>query len=118
MSSLTSLDTQSALATMALGGAIATDVVATFVIETASQRRNRRLWITAAGIFLASLALLALALQDIATAVAEALFVAVGSAAVAVIALRRGESISTRKGTALALLVLGVVVLQTGAGHG
>jgi multidrug transporter EmrE-like cation transporter len=112
------IDTPNVLATVALGGAIATDVVATFVIEAASQHRDRRLWVISAGVFLVSLALLALALVDIPTAVAEALFVAVGSAAVAVIALRRGETISTRKGTALALLVLGVVVLQTGAGHG
>jgi multidrug transporter EmrE-like cation transporter len=50
------------------------------------------------------------------TAVAEALFVAIGSAAVAVIAARGGESITSRKATALALLVLGVIVLQVGAG--
>jgi multidrug transporter EmrE-like cation transporter len=112
------MDTLNALATMALGGAIATDVAGTFIIEHAAQQRDRRLWIAATGVLLASLALFALALEKIPTAVAEALFVAVGSGAVAVIALRRGEHISTRKATALALLVVGVVVLQTGAGRG
>ena len=63
-----------------------------------------------------SLALFAFALEEIPTAVAEALFVAIGSAAVAVIAARQGESVTTRKATALALLVLGVIVLQAGAG--
>jgi multidrug transporter EmrE-like cation transporter len=104
------------LAMSALGGAIATDVAATFLVERAARQRDRRLWATAAGVFLASLALFALALGEIPTAVAEALFVAVGSTAVAVIAFRRGESISTRKGLAIVLLVLGVVVLQVGAG--
>ena len=85
------MDIRSALAMFALGSAIATDVVGTFVIEQAAQRRDRRQWVTAAGIFLASLALFA---------------------------LRRGERFSTRKATALALLVLGVVVLQLGASHG
>jgi hypothetical protein len=37
---------------------------------------------------------------------------------VALIALRRGEPISTRKALALALLALGVIVLQMGASHG
>jgi small multidrug resistance pump len=112
------MDTLNALGMSALGGAIAADVAATFVVEHAAQHRNRRLWITAAAILSASLALFAVALEEIPTAVAEALFVAIGSAAVAVIALRRGETISARKALALALLVLGVVVLQTGAGHG
>jgi small multidrug resistance pump len=112
------MDPLNAPAMVALGGAIAADVVATFVVEAASHRRDRRLWAAAAGVLVASLALLALALQHMQTSIAEALFVAVGSAAVAVIAVRRGERISARKGTALALLVLGVVVLQAGAGHG
>ena len=112
------MDTLNALGMSALGGAIAADVAATFVVEHAAQQRNRRLWTTAAAILSVSLALFAVALEEITTAVAEALFVAIGSAAVAVIALRRGETISTRKGLALSLLVLGVVVLQTGAGHG
>lgn len=110
------MDATNALAMLALGGAIATDVTATFVVERAARQRDRRLWITAAGGFLTSLALFALALNEIPTSVAEALFVAVGSAAVAVIALHRGEHISARKAIALALLVLGVAVLQTGAG--
>lgn len=101
----------------ALGGAIAADVVGTFVIEQAALRRDRRLWATAAGVFLGSLALFALALGEIPTAVAEALFIAIGSVAVAAIALRQGERVSARKATALGLLVLGVVVLQLGAGH-
>lgn len=112
------MDTLNALGMSALGGAIATDVAATFVLEHAAQQRDRRLWVMAAAVLLASLALFAVALARIPTAVAEALFVAVGSAAVAVIALRRGETISTRKALALALLGLGVVVLQMGAGHG
>lgn len=107
-----------ALGMSALGGAIAADVAATFVVEHAAQHRKRRLWLTAAASLLASLAMFAVALEEIPTAVAEALFVAIGSAAVAVIAVRRGETISSRKGLALALLALGVVVLQTGAGHG
>lgn len=112
------MDTLNALGMSALGGAIAADVVATFVVEHAAQQRNRRLWVTAAGILLASLALFAVALEKIPTAVAEALFVAFGSAAVALIALRRGETISTRKALALGLLALGVIVLQMGANHG
>jgi small multidrug resistance pump len=112
------MDALTALAMVALGGAIATDVAATFVVERAARQRNRRLWIISAWVLLASLALFGLALEGIPTAVAEALFVGVGSAAVAVIALYRGEPISTRRGLALALLALGVVVLQTGAGHG
>lgn len=112
------MDTLNALATVALGGAIATDVAGTFVVEHAARQRDRRLWLTSAGVFLASLALFALALQEIQTSIAEALFVAVGSAAVALIALRRGEHVSARKVMALALLALGVVVLQMGAGHG
>lgn len=107
-----------ALGMSALGGAIAADVAATFVVEHAARQRNRRLWATAAAVLLASLALFAVALEKIPTAVAEALFVAVGSAAVAVIALRRGETITTRKALALGLLALGVIVLQAGAGHG
>lgn len=109
------METLSALAMLALGGAIATDVAGTFAIEHAALHRDRRLWVTAIGAFVASLALFALALEKIPTAVAEALFVAVGSAAVAVIAARQGERITTRKRTALVLLVLGVVVLQIGA---
>jgi small multidrug resistance pump len=105
------------LAMFALGGAIAADVAGTFVIEQAAQRRDRRLWVTAAGVFLGSLALFALALEEISTAVAEALFIAIGSVAVAVIALRHGERLSARKATALALLVAGVVMLQLGASH-
>jgi small multidrug resistance pump len=112
------MDTPNVLATVALGGAIATDVLGTFVTEIASRRRDRRLWITAAGIFLASTALLALALVGIPTSLAEGLYVALGTAAVAVIAMRRGEDMSARKAASLALLVLGVVVLQLGAGHG
>jgi multidrug transporter EmrE-like cation transporter len=107
-----------ALAMSALGGAIAADVTATFVVERAAQRRDRRLWVAAAAILSVSLTLLAVALEEIPTSVAETLFVGVGSAAVAVIALHRGEAISARKGLALGLLVLGVVVLQAGAGHG
>jgi multidrug transporter EmrE-like cation transporter len=99
----------------ALSGEITTDVAATFAIERASRHRDRRLWATAAGVFLTSLALFALALEEIPTAVAEALFVALGTGAVAAIAAHRGESITTRKGMALGLLVLGVVVLQMGA---
>jgi multidrug transporter EmrE-like cation transporter len=110
------MDALTALATLALGGAIATDVTATFVVERAARQRDRRLWVTAAVVLLASLTLFALALEEIPTAVAEALFVAIGSVAVAVIALHRGEHISSRKGIALALLVLGVVVLQAGVG--
>jgi multidrug transporter EmrE-like cation transporter len=112
------MDALNALGMAALGGAIAADVAATFVVEHAARQRNRRLWIAAAAILSVSLALFAVALDEIPTAVAEALFVAIGSAAVALIALRRGEAISTRKGLALALLALGVVVLQAGAGHG
>jgi multidrug transporter EmrE-like cation transporter len=104
------------LAMLALGGAIATDVAGTFTIEHAALQRDRRLWVASAGVFLVSLALFAFALAEIPTTVAEALFVALGSGAVAVIAFHRGESITTRKGSALALLVLGVVVLQMGAG--
>jgi small multidrug resistance pump len=111
------MGTTNALTMLALVGAIATDVTGTFVIERAARQRDWRLWITAAGVFLTSLVLFALALKEIATSVAEALFVAIGSAAVAVIALHRGEHISTRKAMGLALLVLGVVVLQTGAGN-
>lgn len=105
------------LAMLALGGAIAADVTATFVIEDAARQRDRRLWVTAAGIFLASLALFAVALEQIPTAVAEALFIALGTGAVAVIAAHRGERISTRKGMGIALLVLGVATLLMGAGH-
>jgi small multidrug resistance pump len=105
-----------ALGMLALGGAIATDVAGTFAIEHAARQRDRRLWAVSIGAFLVSLALFAFALEEMSTAVAEALFVAVGSAAVAVIAARGGESITTRKTAALALLVLGVVVLQAGAG--
>jgi len=111
------MDAVTFLATAALGGAVATDVVATFLVEHAERRRDRRLWLAAAVLLAASLALLALALVEIPTAVAEALFVAVGSAAVALIALRRGDGISPRKLTALALLALGVLVLQVEAGH-
>jgi small multidrug resistance pump len=111
------MEIPTALAMVALGGAIAADVAGTFVIEQADQRRDRRLWVAAAGVLLASLALFALALSEIPTAVAEALFIAIGSAAVAVMALRQGERLSARKTTALALLVLGVVVLQIGARH-
>jgi multidrug transporter EmrE-like cation transporter len=92
-------------------------VAGTFAMEHAALDRDRRLWVTAAGIFLLSLGLFALALEHIPTAVAEALFVALGSAAVAGIAAHRGERITTRKGMALALLVVGVVVLQMSAGH-
>lgn len=109
------METLSALAMLALGGAIATDVAGTFAIEHAALHRHLRLRVTAIGAFVASLALFALALEKIPTAVAEALFVALGSAAVAVIAARQGERITTRKRTALVLLVLGVVVLQIGA---
>jgi small multidrug resistance pump len=112
------MGTLNALGMSALGGAIAADVAATFVVEQAAQQRNRRLWVAATAMLLASLALVAMALVTIPTAVAEALFVAVGSAAVALIALRRGEPISTRKALALALLALGVIVLQMGASHG
>jgi multidrug transporter EmrE-like cation transporter len=110
-------DLTTVLATAALGGAIATDVVATFLVEHAELRRDRRLWLAAAGLLAASLALLALALVEIPTAVAEALFVAVGSASVALIALRRGDGTSPRKLAALALLALGVVVLQVEVGR-
>jgi small multidrug resistance pump len=105
-----------ALAVLALGGAIATDVVGTFAIEHAARRGDRRLGAAAVAAFVVSLALFAFALEQMPTAVAEALFVAIGSAVVAVIAARQGESITTRKSTALALLVLGVIVLQAGAG--
>jgi small multidrug resistance pump len=108
------METTYALAMLALGGAIATDVAGTFVVEHAAVHHGRRLWATAIGAFLVSLTLFALALEQISTAVAEALFVALGSAAVAVISARRGESITVRKGAALVLLVLGVVVLQMG----
>lgn len=111
------MDEPNALVMLALGGAIVADVVGTFVIEHAAVHRNRRLSILAAAVFVVSLALFALALEEIPTAVAEALFVALGTGAVAVIAARRGESITTRKGVALALLVGGVAVLQLGAGH-
>lgn len=106
------MDTPNALAMLALGGAIAGDVAATFVVERAARERDRRLWVTGAVVFFASLAMLALALEEIPTAVAQALFIAVGTTAVAVVALFRGENISTRKVISLALLVLGVVVLQ------
>jgi small multidrug resistance pump len=112
------MDTPNALATLALGGAIAGDVAATFVVERAARQRDRRLWVTGAVVFFASLAMLALALEEIPTAVAQALFIAVGTTAVAVVAIFRGENISTRKVISLALLVLGVVVLQMGAGDG
>jgi small multidrug resistance pump len=110
------MEIPTALGMFALGGAIATDVAGTFAIEHAALHRDRRLWSAAVGAFLASLALLAFALEEIPTAVAEALFVAIGSAAVAVIAARHGESITSRKVIALAVLALGVVVLQMGAG--
>ena len=110
------METVNALAVLVLGGAIATDVVGTFVVEDAAVRNDRRLWAIALGAFLASLALFALALEEIPTAVAEALFVALGSGAVAVVAAQRGESITTRKVVALSVLALGVLVLQMGAG--
>jgi small multidrug resistance pump len=110
------MQVSNSLGMLALGGAIATDVAGTFAIEHAARQRIRRLWGAAVGAFLVSLGLFAIALRAIPTAVAEALFVAVGTAAVAVIAAREGESITTRKVTALALLVLGVIVLQAGAG--
>jgi small multidrug resistance pump len=110
------MQVSNALGMLALGGAIATDVAGTFAIEHAARQRDRRLWGASVGAFLISLALFALALEAMSTAVAEALFVAIGSAAVAVIAARGGESITSRKATALALLVLGVIVLQVGAG--
>jgi hypothetical protein len=53
------MDALNALGMSALGGAIAADVAATFVVEHAAQQRNRRLWVTAAAILLASLALFA-----------------------------------------------------------
>jgi small multidrug resistance pump len=111
------MEVENALGMLALGGAIATDVVGTFAMEHAAVHRNRRLWVTAAGVFLVSLALFAFALEEIPTAVAEALFVAIGSAAVAVIATRQGEVITSRKTLALVVLALGVVVLQMDAGH-
>jgi multidrug transporter EmrE-like cation transporter len=111
------MDLRTGLAMLALGGAIVADVAGTFVIERAAQLRERWLWVTAVVLLLASLTLFALALGEISTAVAESLFIAIGSAAVALLALRRGERISTRKAAALGLLVLGVVVLQMGAGH-
>ena len=105
-----------ALGMLALGGAITTDVAGTFAIEHAARYGGRRLWSTAIGAFVVSLAFFAFALEKLQTSIAEALFVAIGSAAVAVITARRGESLTTRKTAALALLVLGVIVLQAGAG--
>jgi multidrug transporter EmrE-like cation transporter len=105
-----------ALGMLALGGAIATDVAGTFAIEHAARQRDRRLGGAAVAAFVVSLALFAFALEAIPTAVAEALFAAIGSAVVAVIAAQQGESITSRKTTALALLALGVIVLQAGAG--
>jgi small multidrug resistance pump len=110
------MQVSSALGMLALGGAIATDVAGTFAIEHAARQYDRRMWGAAVGAFAVSLALFALALEEIQTSVAEALFVAIGSAAVAVIAARQGESITRRKTTALVLLVVGVIVLQAGAG--
>src|SRR5687767_1472241 len=105
-----------ALGMLALCGAIATDVAGTFAIEHAARHGGRRLWAAAIGAFVVSLAFFAFALEKLQTSVAEALFVAIGSAAVAVIAACRGESLTARETTALALLVLGVVVMQVGAG--
>ena len=107
-----------ALAMLALGGAIAADVVGTFTIERAARGGGRRLAAVAGAELLASIGLFALALARLPTAVAEALFVAIGSGAVAVIAARRGEAVTARTGAALGLLVAGVVVLQVGVGHG
>jgi small multidrug resistance pump len=113
---VSSMQVSNALGMLALGGAIATDVAGTFAIEHAARQRDRRLGGAAVGAFLVSLALFAFALEEMPTAVAEALFVAIGSAAVAVIAARGGESITSRTTTALALLAVGVIVLQAGAG--
>jgi small multidrug resistance pump len=112
------MQVSNAFGMLALGGAIATDVAGTFAVEHAARRRDRRLWGTAVAAFVVSLGLFAFALEQIPTAVAEALFVAIGSAAVAAIAAREGETITTRKSTALVLLAIGVVVLQAGAGNG
>ena len=103
-----------ALPLLALGAAITTDVAGTFAIQHAEVCRDRRAWVAAAGLFLASLASFAVALEHIPTAVAEALFVGLGSAGVAAIGVRRGDRLTARKVLALVVLTLGVVVLQAG----
>ena len=110
------MGTASALPLLALGAAITADVAGTFVIQRAEVDRDRRSWVAAAALFLASLASFAVALEHIPTSVAEALFVALGSAAVAAVGVRRGERLTARKVLALAVLSLGVVVLQAGVG--
>jgi multidrug transporter EmrE-like cation transporter len=90
------MDALNALGMSALGGAIAADVAATFVVEHAARQRIRRLWVTAAAILSVSLALFAVALERMPTAIAEASFVAIGSAAVALIA-PNGPSMSSER---------------------
>ncbi|MBX9393412.1 multidrug efflux SMR transporter [Streptomyces sp. TRM72054] len=101
-----------------LAGAIAAEVAATTAMKYS--HGFTRLWpslITALG-YVVAFALLAQTLKTISVGTAYAIWSGVGTAAIAVIGmLFLGEGMTVAKAAGIALIVLGVVVLNLGGAH-
>ncbi|GGZ33454.1 DMT family transporter [Streptomyces poonensis] len=101
-----------------LAGAIAAEVVATTALKYSEG--FSRLWpslLTALG-YLVSFYLLAQALKSMSIGTAYAIWSGVGTATIAVIGLVLfGEGLTAAKVAGIALIILGVVVLNLGGAH-
>ncbi len=93
--------------------AVAGDLVGTVALERTSRGPYRRYFLLAAAAYLSGIYAFARALQTIPTSVADAIFFAGATALIAAFSLTwLGEKLTTRKATALILVIVGVIVLR------
>ena len=93
--------------------AVAIEVGATSLMPRTDGFRNPGWTALVVGGYAASLALLAVVVREIPVSVAYAIWAGLGTAAVAVIGVAfLGEAVTVVKGTAIALIVSGVVMLN------
>lgn len=90
---------------------VTADAAGTLVFDASAGRR--RWFAVGTTLFVVSLVGYALALDHLVTSVAEGLFVALGTATVTAIAVRRGDDLTRRQLLAIVALTLGAIILQS-----